>query len=638
MSAKRELVLTTLCALLCVVFLMAPGVAQAAEGGIHIREVDTESFPKVEITVAIDGEKEMTSNDVEVTENGKAVEGLKLENLVDAGEDVDVVLVIDTSGSMQGNPFASATAAALRFVTSLPKEIRVGVVSFSDRPKVVQGLTEDHDKVLAKLGTLKADGETALYDGIVTGSKLFVGSGQHNMIVLSDGGDTASHASLKNAAKAATDTGATLFTVGLTSGEFDAGALRELASQTDGRYAPSGTADLAQVYAGLATEFSNQYVVSYGSALTSGGEVSLAVSAAGGADSALILTPDITPPEPKNVGPVDPEPGQSPFAGETALSVGILMAFLAIFALAYMLLGQKARRRADEELSRRTAAAARAPEVTPDGDKGFVGWIPDSLVQAAEKAGEGSGINAKIDAKLERAGVSMRSGEFAVVMVVGGMAGFLLGLALLGNMLFGIILGGLAAWAPWLWMGFKIRRRHGKLQTQLPDILMILAGSLRAGHSFFEALDQVAKEIGDPGSEEFSRVVAEIRLGRSVQDSMNALAERIGSDDFKWALLAVNIQREVGGNLAEVLDTVAETMRERDGIRRQIDVLTAEGRLSMYILAGLPIVVAIYMSWVNPEYIGLLFNNGLGLLMTAVAGCLLAVGIVWMRKVVKIDV
>ena len=636
MSRKQELVLTTICALLCAAFLLAPGTAQAAEAGVHIRQVDTEDFPKVNVTVAIDSTKEMTSDGVTVTENGVAVDEVEVENLADAGEDVDVVLVIDTSGSMEGTPFASATAAALKFVTSLPKEIRVGVVSFSDRPTVVQGLTEDHDKVLGKLGSLKAQGETALYDAITTASKLFPGTDQHNMIVLSDGGDTASKASLKDAAKAATEAEAALFTVGLTSGEFDAGALRQLASKTGGRYAPAGTADLAQLYAGLANELSNQYVVSYESKVADGGEVSLGVAAGAGADEALILLPDLSPPE-VQAEPVAEAPTNPAFAAPEALMMGMAMAFLAMFALAYMLLGQKARRRADEELARRTAAAARAPEVTPDGDKGFIGWIPDALIDAAEKVGEG-GINAKIDAKLERAGVSMRAGEFAVVMVVSGIAGLLLGVSLLGNALFGLMLAGLAAWAPSLWLSFKIRRRHGKLQTQLADILMILAGSLRAGHSFFEALDQVAKEIGEPGSEEFSRVVAEIRLGRSVQDAMNALAERIGSDDFKWALLAVNIQREVGGNLAEVLDTVADTMRERDGIRRQIDVLTAEGRLSMYILAGLPIGVAIYMSWVNPEYIGLLFNNGLGLLMTGVAACLLAVGMVWMRKVVKIDV
>jgi tight adherence protein B len=116
----------------------------------------------------------------------------------------------------------------------------------------------------------------------------------------------------------------------------------------------------------------------------------------------------------------------------------------------------------------------------------------------------------------------------------------------------------------------------------LPDVLTIMASSLRAGHSFMQALDTVAKEIAQPAATEFQRVVAEIRLGRPAEDALEALAERVGSADFMWAVLAVNIQREVGGNLAEILDNVADTLRERATLRRQIKVLTAEGRLSAW--------------------------------------------------------
>jgi tight adherence protein B len=184
----------------------------------------------------------------------------------------------------------------------------------------------------------------------------------------------------------------------------------------------------------------------------------------------------------------------------------------------------------------------------------------------------------------------------------------------------------------------SIRRRAAKLHGQLPDVLTILASSLRAGHSFMQALDTVAKEIPEPGKTEFGRVVAEIRLGRSVDDALNGMAERVGSYDFKWAVLAVNIQREVGGNLAEILDTVADTVRERDQIRRQVDVLTTEGRLSMYILAALPICIGIYMVMVNPTYIKLLITTKIGIIMLVTGISLLTVGIVWMKRSVKIDV
>jgi tight adherence protein B len=148
----------------------------------------------------------------------------------------------------------------------------------------------------------------------------------------------------------------------------------------------------------------------------------------------------------------------------------------------------------------------------------------------------------------------------------------------------------------------------------------------------------VSKEITQPAKAEFQRVVAEVRLGRPVEDALEALADRVGSSDFKWAVLAVNIQREVGGNLAEILDNVADTLRERATMRRQVQVLTTEGRLSAWVLTLLPFAIAAYMTLVNPEYIGLLVTNHIGWFMLGGAAGLMTLGILWMRKIVNIDV
>ena len=170
-------------------------------------------------------------------------------------------------------------------------------------------------------------------------------------------------------------------------------------------------------------------------------------------------------------------------------------------------------------------------------------------------------------------------------------------------------------------------------------MLTILASSLRAGHSFLQSLDTVAKEIAHPAAAEFQRVVAEIRLGRPAEDALEALAERVGSADFKWAVLAVNIQREVGGNLAEILDNVADTLRERAMLRRQIRVLTAEGRLSAWVLgAAARWASRSTCTAVNPEYIGTLVTETIGLIMLVGPIVLLVVGVLWMRKIVNIDV
>lgn len=618
-----------------VAVLAAGPVAAAASPAVHIRKIDVSTFPDVTLTASLP--EGAAASDLTVTENGLPIQEFTVEGFGETGTGVDVVLVIDTSGSMQGEPIASAVAAALKFTTGLPDTVPVGIVTFADKAKVLVRPTTDHSEALSALGNLKAQGETALHDGVVLASRLLNADAQHNMIVLSDGADTASRASLAKAAMSARKAEAAVFSVGLTSGEFDAAALRSLSQKGGGRYSPVNTADLSSVYSALASELTSQFVISYESGYTKGGEATLAVSAPGGRDSALTLLPELQQAAPLRPHEVAAEPAFGlVLSGNEGLLIAVSVVFLAIFTLAMMLLGSKARKKRDRELARRTSGATAGP-AGADGQP-ETRWVPEPFVQVAETVGEIGGINEKLERKLERAGAPVRSGEFLLGMVGAAIIGGAIGSLLLGSPVFSLISAALASTVPLIWLGFVTRRRAGKLHDQLADVLMILASSLRAGHSFFQAIDLVSKEIAEPGASEFGRVVAEVRLGRPTDEAMNALAERIGSDDFKWALLAVNIQREVGGNLAEVLDTVADTIRERDGIRRQIDVLTAEGRLSVAILTGLPIVVAFYMTWVNPEYIGLLFNTGLGLLMTAVACALLGLGVFWMKKVVKIDV
>lgn len=628
-------VATLLLALATVVLVHGPTAAAPPE--VRVRKIDTERFPTVTVTVSVETDQPLKASDVSVEEDGTTLADVELQPLTASGEAVDVVLLIDTSGSMQGQPIASAAAAALRFVTTLPDNVPVGVVTFSDSARVLRPISLDHAGALKALGGLKADGETALYDGVKAASALFGDDGQHNLVILSDGADTASKATLAQATGAAKHGDVSVFTVGLTSGEFDAAALKKLASATGGTYAPAATANLSSVYQGLATELTNQYLVTYSSLNKDGGATRVAVSALGGIDTTLVLTPklDVPAAPKKHAPPPTPNPLVTALGGPAGLAIASLTCFLAVFVLMVMVLGTGARKRKDRELARRTAAKGRAAVVA---DAPSEGWVPDALVAAAERAGHVGGVSGKLEQKLENAGAPLRTGEFLLGVVVAAMVGALLGTVLLHNFFFTLLIGGTAAVIPFVWLTFIVRRRMGRLHGQLADILMIIANALRAGHSFMQALDLVAQEIGEPASEEFGRLVAEVRLGRPIEESLAALAERIGSEDFKWALLAVNIQREVGGNLAEVLDTVSDTIRERDAIRRQVDVLTAEGRLSVWILAALPIGVALYMAWVNPDYIGLLFNNGLGLLMTFVASCLLGVGIFWMKKVVKIDV
>ena len=616
------------------------GPATAAQE-IQIREVDTSQFPTVGLTFSLQESAELAAEDVQVTEDGAPVEGpLTLQPLDEAGVSVDVVLVVDTSGSMLGEPLASAVAAATLFIQGLPEQVRIGVVAFDEAPHVLQRPTRDHSAAFEAVTTLSARGETALYDAVLRSAQLFRGDGQRNIVLLSDGGDTVSRSSLDSAVRAVQASDATIFAVGLRTPETDVQALRRLARATEGRYAPAETADLTAVYQGLASELSNQYVVRYRSTSPAGSEVSVGVSALGASDAALVLIPKAEPP-PKPAPEPPSVPASEPLlTGPVGMAVTLGLTFLALFTLLVMLLGAGMRQRREQVLARRVAAVGRPKETggTEGSSSGSRVWLPEGLVATAQRAADASGLGKGLDAKLERAALPLRPGEFVLSMVLTTLAGALVGAALFRDALF-VLLSALAGGVlPVLFLSIKIDRRRAAFEAQLPDILRLLSSSLRAGHSFLQALDMVAKEIAQPAKQEFSRVVAEIRLGRPVDEALVAVADRIGTEDLKWAVMAVNVQREVGGNLAEVLDTVANTVQERETIRRQIKTLSAEGRLSAWILGTLPFLFAAYLMLINPGYIGELFSTQVGVYMVIGAGTLFVAGVLWMRKMVKIDV
>jgi tight adherence protein B len=168
--------------------------------------------------------------------------------------------------------------------------------------------------------------------------------------------------------------------------------------------------------------------------------------------------------------------------------------------------------------------------------------------------------------------------------------------------------------------------------------LQLIAGSLSAGYSMPQAIDTVVREGSQPISGEFNRALVEARLGVPMEDAMEGIADRMKSKDFAWVVMAIRIQREVGGNLAELLTTVSGTLRERETLRRQVKVLSAEGRLSAWILGLLPPVFALYLALAQPSYLKPLVTEALGWLLLAVGLVLLAVGALWMRKAVKVEV
>ncbi len=615
--------------------LASIAIAGTAAASVQIRKVNTADFPKVQVVVSAPG-KQLHPGDVSVSENGKNADVLRVDAIGEArhAPKVATVLAVDTSGSMQGKALVAAVHAARVFVRGMPSKLEVGVVAFSDRPRLVTAPTSDHARATRALGALHAAGETALYDAVAAASASFSDADQRYIIVLSDGGNTTGHHDLGTAIAAARRAHATIDTVGLKTPDTDVAALRALAARTGGRYQPAATADLNSIYSGLARSIGDQYVITYRSELSPGAQADVVVQAGSGRDTAVLQAPA----RPVHTEPAPAAPRRSVGAalpgGQAALYTGLAACFLAVFALVF--LGLRAR---DQARSRARITRAVRPVRPEPGDEAHdrgPSPVAVGIRKAAEKVSSGK-MGGALDPMLERAGLKLRRDELLVLIATGTLGGAALGLLVLGPAL-AVLLAVVGGAAPLGWVSHRARVRLRSIRSQLPEVLALLASSLRAGHSFIQALDSVAREMEGAPAEEFSRVVTEIRLGRQVDEALNELADRIGSEDFRWAVMAVNIQREVGGNLAEVLDNVADTLREREDIRRQVDVLSAEGRLSLWVLAALPFLFGLYLAFASPQSLGLLFGTGIGLVMVAGGAVLLVAGIVWMRRIVRIDV
>jgi tight adherence protein B len=237
-------------------------------------------------------------------------------------------------------------------------------------------------------------------------------------------------------------------------------------------------------------------------------------------------------------------------------------------------------------------------------------------------------------AALEMAGLSVRAQDFTLFLVAGVLAAAAVGVVVGGPVL-GLLLAVLVPVGAKVALAVLAKRRQNAFADQMDDSLQLMASSLRAGHSLLQALASVAREAESPTSVEFARVINETRVGRELGEALQETATRMGSQDFVWVTQAIAINREVGGNLAEVLDGVGHTIRERNQLRRQVQALAAEGKLSAVVLMALPFGVAAFLSFSNPAYIGKLVGSAAGYAMLGTAIVLLTVGAVWMRKVVS---
>lgn len=236
---------------------------------------------------------------------------------------------------------------------------------------------------------------------------------------------------------------------------------------------------------------------------------------------------------------------------------------------------------------------------------------------------------------LYNAGVKMSPADFTVLVAVASVLAGFVG-ALVTNPFVGVVLGLAAPFVTRLVLGIRTEKRRGKFESQLIDTIQMLIGGLRAGHSVMRSLEAAGLESEAPTSEELTRIVNETRIGKDPGQALEETAQRMGSEDFGWIGQAIQINREVGGDLAEVLEQVAGTIRERSEIKGQVRSLSAEGKLSAVILMGMPVAVAIMFSIINPGYMTVFIEEPMGNVMMAVSLVMFVIGGFWMSRTVKI--
>jgi tight adherence protein B len=617
--------------------LLALGAAGAgadvsSRGGVTIRHIDTNAFPSVAVTISVPEGQSVDS--LHVTENGRPVRVLTTRTLAQAGKKLDVVLAVDTSDSVAGAPLAAAVEAAQAFLNAVPPDVGIGLLTFSDKPRVLVPVTTDRGVVSSAIASLTSTQHgTVLYDAVGAASRMFQPGAEHNIILLTDGADVGSGSNEASAVRAAKGQAATIFTVGLGDSA-DVTVLQSLARETGGSFAPASPSNVEGIYRTLAGALSNQYVVVYQSRAVGGSEVTIGVkSDQGGSDQSFVQLPRLA---------AAPESGgwdlSKIFANEAFLIGALGILFVAIFLLLAGAGDGVMKSMRDRSLARRMAAPTSPTEADGSAQDERQSWVPAPIAQAGEAVADIGGFKASLERTLERAGLPITPGELVGSSVCGGLVIGLIAALILRSPLLGLALAAVTALAPILVVRHRMKVRIEGLHEQLPDVLMILASSMRAGHSFLQAVDTVAKEIGPPSDTEFARVVSEIRLGRPASEALTAMGERVGTEEFRWAMLAVNVQSEVGGNLAEILDTLAETVREREAIRRQVKVLSAEGRLSMKIMAALPPLVALAVAIINPGYMRVLWTTRIGWILIGVGLVLMTIGALVARRLVKIDV
>lgn len=629
-------------ALLAVSPMFVLGVAQADDTELTIGHVEP-AGDDVQILVSVPKGADVDLDGIAVTIDGDQA----TSEAAPAGEDTEsqvrrtTILAIDTSDSMKGVRFTAAKVAAETFLANVPDDVYVGIVTFDAEVRTALVPSLDRDAATEVVEGLTLARGTRLNDGVISAVTLAGTEGQRSILVLSDGRNT-NKTPLADVEAAIGDAEIKVDAVALDQSEADSAPLRAMTAAGGGEVIPADPDALTAAFTAEAESLARQILVTAQiPEAVAGNEATVVVTAEVGettmrAESFSVIRGDSGPTLQAPSAADDDVlqiPKEAMYGGLAAFGIGILILLGSLMAMAT---ADTAPRTAEQRIEAYGAAGVAGGARKADPTTNTLG---QAKVAAASMLRHNRGLEARIEQRLEAAGSALKSAEWLLlhgtIAMLSGLVGTLVG----GGDLLVILLflaGGVVV--PWLWLGRKRSKRVKAFNAQLADTLQLMAGSLSAGMSLAQSIDTVVAEGQEPTAGEFKRVLIEARLGVPIEDALEGIAQRIDSQDVHWVVMAIRIQREVGGNLAELLTTVAETIREREYLRRQIRSLSAEGRLSGYILGGLPPAMMLYMLLLRREYIMPLFTTGLGLLMLFVCICLLGFGAWVMTRLVKIEV
>jgi tight adherence protein B len=622
-------ILLIVAAALATALLAGAATAAAAPSGLSVIEAKGPDFPVRSYVLTLPSGRKLSVDDVKVTENGSAVAEPSLIPESQALKTAfGVVLVLDSSYSMTGAPIAAAIRAEEAFVKRLNPNQQVGAIDFNRTTNVVLPLTTNASKIADTLAATPpiATG-THIFDAVAEAESMLtdanISSG--SIVVLSDGADTGSTQTLKSVAKAAVASNYRIYTIGLADDKYKPHTLKALAKAGHGEYAQAKAQALAPLFDRLGQLLSNQYLLSYKSLAGANKPVQVKVRVRGVPGTALTgyTTPVLSTPKPAVNGTYNPSIGSRIWGSAITMIVIALLAAGVIALLVIVALQPK-----------RSGLPARMAEFVSIRGLQKDGGEPGTAAATDEAPQD---FWSRFEETLEIAEIKASPESIVAGTIVATALTFLLIYAGTGSPWWALF----ALAIPYFsreWVIRTLARRRNRFAEQLPDALQVVASALRSGHSLAGALAVVVESASEPMKSEMQHVVAAEQLGVPIQDSMMVVAKRMASSDVEQLALVAELQREAGGNAAEVVDAVAETVRERFDLKRLIKTLTMQGRMSRWIVSALPIGIVLILQLENPHYLHPLLATTTGKVVFGLAAGWAVLGSFAIKKIVEIEV